>query len=98
MKILVIFHPLAEEEFRNSFRYYEQQLPGLGLRFEKEVEYNLERISEKPESFGFDFGTYRKVALDNFPFVIVYRFDQVKHMIYIASIHHTKRNPSLKYR
>ena len=39
-----------------------------------------------------------KVATEIFPYVIVYKINKRKKLIYISAIYHTKRNPKYKYR
>lgn len=35
---------LAEEEYSSAFRYYEEQQPGLGDKFEKEADYLIDKL------------------------------------------------------
>lgn len=94
----IVFHPAAEQEYRENFVYYENHLEGLGLRFEADVENIIHKISKHPEMFGIDHKNYRQTILPNFPFVIVFKLNKKKKQVYIAAIHHTKRNPKSKYR
>jgi plasmid stabilization system protein ParE len=44
------FLPEAAEEFRESVRYYENQAPGVSLRFLAEVRKGVRFVSEHPNA------------------------------------------------
>ena len=42
------FLPEADEQFREAVRYYENEAPGVGLRFVAEVRKGVTLITENP--------------------------------------------------
>ena len=46
------FHPLAKDEYKSAYAWYEDQQPGLGERFGKAIRQKLQQIAGHPEAFG----------------------------------------------
>jgi hypothetical protein len=42
---------LAEEEYLSAFKYYEEQLQGLGYKFEKETDTLVDKLKTNPYLF-----------------------------------------------
>lgn len=76
MSYTILFHPLSEEEYLKSYQWYETQQPGLGYRFEVEVESLLLKIANDPELYGFSRKSYREAEIGGFPFTIVYKINR----------------------
>lgn len=98
MRYTLLFHPLSQEEYLDSYLWYEEQQPGLGSRFEYEVEELLIKISNTPELYGYSKRPYREAQLRSFPFTIIFKFNKIKHQVYISAIYHTSRNPEHRSR
>lgn len=98
MKYQVIFHPIAEKEYREAYQWYEDQLKGLGDRFEQNVETKLNQIVYKPLLHPKKRGAFRETKVDTFPYQIVYKIYEKGKIIFISSIYHSSRNPKKKYR
>ena len=67
------FHLEARTELRETARFYESQLEGLGFAFMAEVEHASQLILAYP-----DVGTpiwrhYRRVLVRRFPYALIYR-------------------------
>ncbi len=98
MSFSIIFHPLSEEEFIETFWWYEDQKEGLGDCFEMEVDTLLNKISNNPEIFGFSEKPFREASLKKYPFTIVYKVNKSEREIYISAIYHSSRDHRDKYR
>ena len=98
MSYTLIFNSKAENEFIAASEWYEEQAPGLGERFEREAEKQLQKIIANPFAYHFSKGNFRESSVDQFPFTIVYAVNEKAKTIYISSIFHTSRNPKGKYR
>ena len=98
MSYTLIFNTDAENEFISAYTWYEEQQKGLGERFEKETEKQLEKIRTNPLFYHISKGNYRELSIDHFPFTIVYVVNKKNKTIYISSVFHTSRNPKGKYR
>jgi plasmid stabilization system protein ParE len=69
----VIFRPVAEREVRAARRWYEEQKPGLGMRFAEAVDDVIGRISSRPSAFPTVHGDIRRAVLRQFPHGIYFR-------------------------
>ena len=92
-------HPDTEKDYNEAYEWYEEKVKGLGERFIKAVRNKIEEIAEHPATFGSRIRKgYREAQVDFFPYLIVYKVYPKQKEIFIASIHHTKKNPKKKYR
>lgn len=93
------FHPLAKEDYKEAYAWYEDQQSGLGDRFGKAIRQKLQEIASHPEAFGSrDNIKFREAGVEFFPFQIVFKIRKRSHEIFISAIHHTARSPRKKYR
>jgi hypothetical protein len=88
----------AEQELEAAYNWYNDRLNGLGERFLMQVEVRLDQIKKAPELFKKTKSSFREAKIHGFPFLIVYRIFSKTEIIFVASIHHTSRNPKRKYR
>jgi hypothetical protein len=85
---------LAEDEYSSAFYYYEEQLSGLGNKFEMETEALLNKLKTNPYLFQRKYKHYREAIYAKFPFYIVYEI--IGKTIIIHSFFHANRNPKTK--
>jgi mRNA-degrading endonuclease RelE of RelBE toxin-antitoxin system len=98
MNYTLVFNSEVEADFKEGYDWYEEQLQGLGERFEDAVEARLIKITENPEVYHFASGKYREAIVPKFPFSIIYKLNKRKRTIYISAIHHSSRDPKEKFR
>jgi len=98
MSYQIVFHPDADREYIEAYQWYEKEKKGLGARFERMVGLHVQQIIDAPENYHYSKAPYREVATEVFPYVIVYKINKRKKLIFISAIYHTKRNPKYKYR
>ena len=93
------FHSDIEKDYSKAYAWYETQKQGLGERFLLAVRKKLDQINRQPEVFSSKGNTkYREAVIDVFPYLIVYKIYKRKQIIFVSSIHHSKKSPSQKYR
>ena len=86
--------PQAENELAEAFDWYEEQLAGLGNKLYKEVDYYFTAIGKNPYHYPIKYkGDLHAVALNKFPYLIIYWVDQLNNLIIVISIFHTSREP-----
>ena len=85
------WHPEAMAEFGASAVFYEQRVAGLGTRFVRRVSEAVNQAAASPDLYRCFERKFRKVPIDQFPFVVVYRIGSVG--IEIIAIAHGKRHP-----
>ena len=98
MTYSIIFHPVAEQEYRSAYNFYEIKKGGLGKKFEEKVENRFNQIIIHPEAYSFRKKNFREVTVESFPFTIVYQLSKKNSLIFILAIFYTSRNPAEKYR
>ena len=89
MKIRI--HELASKEFDDAIEWYDQQSEGLGNRFKKTVEKNIEKIKNNPEWYLKESGDLYKAYIPKFPYKVLFTVE--KHEIIIWAIAHMHRKP-----
>ena len=87
----VVFHPKAEEEFREAVWWYGNQQEGLDFEFVRCIDDAIQKIKRNPVLYPVEFDHYRKKVVRRFPFQIIYEASE-KH-IYILAVFHSRRNP-----
>ena len=83
-------HPSADAEFAAQVEYYEDEQPGLGQRFYREVIGCLDWIAENPMVPRLR-RNYRRVNLKVFPFHVAYAVEG--DLVWVLAIAHGYRRP-----
>ena len=63
----VVFHPKAEEEFREAVWWYGNQQEGLDLEFVRCIDEAIQKIKREPGLYPIEFENYRKKVVKRFP-------------------------------
>jgi len=86
-----IFHPEAQDEFREAAGFYERQAAGLGDDLIAEVNRAVEGILKYPEAGPVvRWGARRRLVL-RFPYAVIYRMEP--EQIVVLAVMHTSRRP-----
>jgi plasmid stabilization system protein ParE len=85
------FHPEAEEEFLDAVSFYESLVPGLGQRFNSEVQTAAARLLAFPEIGPPLEASLRKLVLERFPYCLIYSFST--EVVHIVAVAHERRKP-----
>jgi plasmid stabilization system protein ParE len=91
MSAVLEFLPEASEEVEEATKYYEQRVPGLGIRFRVEVEAVCVAIIRQPLLWRKRPGGFSRANLPGFPFYIAYFIRGER--ILIAAVAHASRHP-----
>lgn len=84
----------AENELADAYDWYEEQQPAVGDKFYKEVSYYLSLLEKDPKLFAIKYREeLRSVALNKFPYLLIYWIDEAAYKVYVVSVFHTSRNP-----
>ena len=87
----VVFIEEADREYSDASLYYESQEPGLGKRFEEEVEWAIRWLVENPSSLPLRRGIYRRLNLHIFPYYIP--FVVRSSTLWVMAVWHQRRRP-----
>ena len=80
----------AQNMLQDAWWWYEQQLPGLGNRFENEVYATIEKLKFTPFHYSFINDNYRQVLLKHFPYKII--FEIFERDVIVFAIYHTNQD------
>lgn len=79
-----------------AYEWYEEQKRGLGEEFLAELDTFYKKIVASPTHYSKIKKNYRKVALDRFPYIIVYEL--FPDEIVVFAVFHTSRSPKRLFR
>jgi plasmid stabilization system protein ParE len=93
MRRQVIFDLEARLEFENAVAWHNEREPGLGDRFEAEIDATIQRILKDPERFPLRSKTIRRASVETFKkYSILFRIEP--DFIEVAAVFHGARNPA----
>jgi toxin ParE1/3/4 len=90
--VRVEFHRFAEKDYDDAYDWYSERSAGAALRFKDPVNEAVRRIADGPGSFPRISGDYRRVRIQRFPYILVYRPRQSDEIVVVA-VAHTSRRP-----
>jgi toxin ParE1/3/4 len=85
------FHPAADRELLEAFKYYEDRVERLGFDFLQEVERAVGFLLAYPEAAPRVTGEIRCYTLNRFPYSIIYRAR--KNRLRILAVANQSRRP-----
>jgi len=91
MKLRLVWHPAAAEEFVTAVGWYEQQRPRLGTEFAAACRSAMALLQDQPLAFRIAHGDVRRVLLRRFPYAIFYRHRESE--LLIVAVMHERRDP-----
>jgi toxin ParE1/3/4 len=92
MAYQLIIQDEAIYEIRDAFEWYEEQKPGLGYEFIREIELCYEKIFTYPEHYSFTKNLHRRIKTGRVPYIIIYEIEE--NTLFVNSVRHEKRKPS----
>ena len=95
MKRGILLSDLAERDVEASSNWYEAQVPGLGGRFQKEIDRTLNLVANFPNGAPRIRGRIRFCPLTDFPFQVL--FAVYNDRIIVHRVFHTRQHPRKKF-
>lgn len=83
---------IAESELDVAIEYYEEQEPGLGLRFFAEVRNTIDRVIAYPDAWYGISSSTKRCRTKIFPYGIIYQIREKE--ILIVAVAHLHRKPN----
>ncbi|HEY2827577.1 MAG TPA: type II toxin-antitoxin system RelE/ParE family toxin [Pirellulales bacterium] len=93
MNLPIRLLPEAKAEFDAAADWYEQRRTGLGLEFMGRIHEAFQRIADHPEIKATVYQDLRQSAVQQFPYVVVYRQDG--NQILVVAVFHTARDQTV---
>ena len=81
----------AEKDLRDAFLWYEKESPGLGDKFEKQIDSAIQYIQKNPLKVQVKYKDVRVDFIKKFPFGI--HFTVSEKIITVIAVFHTAENP-----
>ena len=91
MSLPLILRPEAEEDLLDAYRWYDEQVPGLGPRFLEAVERALGQIERNPELYSVVYEGVRRALISTFPYGIYYSLEAERSVVH--AVIHSSRHP-----
>jgi toxin ParE1/3/4 len=89
MRVL-LRHPLVRADLLDAFNWYEDQLPGLGIEFERDFRNHVRRLPDDAWLYTVRFADVRRLNLDHFPYGIFYAIREPE--IWLLAVLHGSRD------
>ncbi len=86
------FHPLVADDIEAAANWYDNISPDLGHRFCVAVDFRLDAVELRPESFGVVDHPLRASRVERFPYLIV--FEHSKSATDVLGVFHTASDPN----
>ena len=94
-KYKVVVLELVKTDVREARRWYNQQQPGLGKRFNQDMTATLRKIANNPAAFAVRYKVIRLAHFNTFPYAAHFYIDEQNDNVYITAILHVSRHPDV---
>ena len=88
-------HSDAIDDLQKATKWYEDQVDGLGSRFEKQVVKQINKLKTTAGIYTIRYYKVRCVVIEKFPFMIHFTIDDNHQYVDILALFHTSRNPMI---
>lgn len=89
----VLLSPAAALELVEAYDWYEAELPGLGRRFQAEIDSTLERMTANPLQFPAVLRGARRALLRRFPYTLFFTIED--QTLLVIACFHVSRDPRI---
>jgi plasmid stabilization system protein ParE len=89
--LIVRFSTLAQHDRRETARFYEREVRGLGERFKAHLKRTIDRVIAYPQIGSLLEGAIRSARVSGFPYSVVYVVDD--DVLSILAVMHDSRDP-----
>ena len=92
MAFEIFIEPRAIQDIQRAIDYYEEELTGLGERFEAALNKHILSLEKNP-FFRIRYDNVRCLPLKTFPFMLHFTVDEIRKSVTIYAVFHTSLNP-----
>jgi len=85
----------ALSDIQEITNWYNEQLPGLGTRFQKQVKSQINSLKLNPHGYSTRYVDVHCMLIKKFPFLVHFTIDEIKFLIEVFAVIHTSRNPKI---
>lgn len=87
--------PEALQDIQDATDWYNEQLPGLGSHFQKQVKTQINSLKKRPVMYSVRYEDVRCMLIRRFPFLVHFTFSEKQKTVEIFAVLHTSRNPKI---
>lgn len=85
----------ALEDIQCITIWYNEQLQGLGSRFQKQVKMQINSLKINPNAYAIRYTDVRCMLIKKFPFLVHFTLNESQKTVDIFAVYHTSRNPHI---
>lgn len=93
MTLRVVFRRAAKSEFERAALWYDEQRPGLGEEFIREIDDAVSKAALAPQRHPLLFADVRRAVARRFPFALYFRVRS--DTLVILAVFHSRRDPMI---
>jgi hypothetical protein len=82
-------------DIQEATDWYNEQLPGLGSRFQKQVKQQINSLKVGAENYSFRYKEVRCMPVKKFPFLVHFIIEDSTRTVKVFAVIHTSRNPTI---
>lgn len=87
--------PDALQDIQQATDWYNEQLPGLGGRFQKQTIKQINKLKSTAAFYNIRYGNVRCMVIRKFPFMVHFTLNDQQNIVAIFAVFHTSRNPQI---
>ena len=95
MKYLIKVDKDALEDIQSATDWYNEQLQGLGTRFQKQVITQINSLESSASMYSIRYANVHCMLIKKFPFMVHYTLDSTLLLVEVFAVIHTSRNPKI---
>lgn len=94
-KYKIIVEPDALQDIQEVTDWYNEQLKGLGSRFQKQAVKQINSLKGNPLGYAIRYAEVRCMLVKKFPFMVHFSIDEKQNLVEVFGVYHTSRNPKI---
>ncbi len=95
MKYKILIDEEALLDIQAATDWYNEQLKGLGSRFQKQAKLQINSLKTDAEIYTNRYADVHCMLIKKFPFMVHYTIDNINYIVQIIAVLHTSRNPKI---
>jgi hypothetical protein len=87
--------PEALKDIQQATDWYNEQLQGLGKRFQKQTIRQINNLKSSGLLYHIRYNDVRCMVIEKFPFMVHFALNTEQNMVTVYAVLHTSRNPTI---
>jgi|SRR5690348_5734303 mRNA-degrading endonuclease RelE of RelBE toxin-antitoxin system len=85
----------AFQDIQKATDWYNEQVPELGSRFQKQVKQQINSLKTNAQNYGIRYKNVRCMIIKKFPFLVHYTIENSTKTVNVFAVIHMSRNPTI---